>query len=40
MTTLIQSHNYTINLDNVVELKDETDLQAELACYAGQCEIV
>jgi ribonucleoside-diphosphate reductase alpha chain len=29
-----------INLDNVVELKDETDLQAELACYAGQCEVV
>ena len=29
-----------INLDNVVELEDETHLQAELACYAGQCELV
>ena len=29
-----------INLDNVVEIEDNTDLKGELACAGGACEIV
>ena len=29
-----------INLDNVVEVEDNTDLKGELACAGGACEIV
>ncbi len=29
-----------INLDNVVEIEDNTDLKGELACAGGSCEIV
>ena len=29
-----------INLDNVVEIEDNTNLKGELACAGGACEIV
>ena len=29
-----------INLDNVIEIEDNTDLKGELACAGGACEIV
>ena len=28
-----------VNLENVMELTDETDLSGELACAGGSCEI-
>ena len=28
-----------VNLSNVIELDDNTDLSGELACSGGQCEI-
>ena len=28
-----------INLEDVIEIDDNTDLQAELACSGGSCEI-
>jgi hypothetical protein len=28
-----------INLDNVIEIEDNTDLKGELACAGGACEI-
>lgn len=33
-------HLNDINLDNVIELSDNTDLQGEVACGGGACEIV
>jgi hypothetical protein len=30
---------HSINLKNVVEMSDETDLSGELACTGGACEI-
>ena len=29
-----------VNLDNVIEVDDHTDLSGELACAGGACEIV
>jgi hypothetical protein len=29
-----------VNLTNIVEVEDETDLAGELACAGGACEIV
>lgn len=34
------SHLHAINLDDVVELNDETNLQGEAACTGGNCEII
>ena len=31
---------HNINLDDVVELEDATNLQGEVACAGGACEIV
>ena len=37
-TTMVKTlHN--INLDNVVEVTDDTTLQGEVACGGGACEI-
>ncbi len=35
LTTLVE-----VNLDNVVEIEDNTDLKGELACAGGACEII
>ena len=32
-------HLSVINLENVVELDDNTDLSGELACAGGSCEV-
>ena len=29
----------SVDLTNIVEMQDDTDLQGELACAAGACEI-
>lgn len=34
------THLTDINLDNVVEMEDETDLSGEIACGGGACEIM
>ena len=33
-------HIHDINLDDVVEISDDTNLQGEAACAAGACEVV
>jgi len=35
LTTLVE-----VNLDNVIEIEDNTDLKGELACAGGACEII
>lgn len=37
---IMVQHLHDINLDNVVEMKDETNPQGELACAGGSCEIL
>ena len=32
-------HLSIVNLENVVELNDNTDLSGELACAGGSCEV-
>ena len=32
-------HLAEVNLENVVELNDNTDLSGELACAGGSCEV-
>ena len=32
-------HLSVINLENVVEIDDNTDLSGELACAGGSCEV-
>jgi hypothetical protein len=32
-------HLSAVNLENVVEMNDNTDLSGELACAGGSCEV-